>query len=209
MSDDTPRKFEPCLYCGKAECNWTCDQANGQPAAPPAEAAPAPTLTDAQCHAIATPIERQRIGHVAFMHALIRAGFSAAIADPMSHAWKSGYAQAKEEERAPEAAPAQENYKPVAWAMPSLLDCMSAVEKNHATQRAHRKRGGEWEVLARTAERYSMPLYTGDTIAQLRAQLAARDAEIADLQHDVSRLHNITTELATENARLERKEAAR
>lgn len=49
--------------------------------------------------------------------------------------------------------------QPVAWATPSLLVTLSAVEKNHLTNPDRRTRGGEFESAARDAERYSVPLY--------------------------------------------------
>lgn len=48
---------------------------------------------------------------------------------------------------------------PVAWATPSLLVTLSAVEKNHLTNPDRRTRGGEFESAAADAERYSVPLY--------------------------------------------------
>ena len=49
--------------------------------------------------------------------------------------------------------------QPVAWATPSLLVTLSAVEKNHLTNPDRRTRGGEFESAAADAERYSVPLY--------------------------------------------------
>jgi len=122
-----------------------------------------------------------------------------------SHAFGVAMSDKYVASRAPECAAAQ---KPVAWATPSLLVCMSAVEKNHATQEDHRKRGGEWEVLARTAERYNVPLYTAATIAQLRtraeqaeAALAARDAELDEARKQLATAHAALTVLGKEAAR--------
>lgn len=59
---------------------------------------------------------------------------------------------------------------PVAWATPSLLVTMSAVEKRRLTSPEMRGRGGEWEADARDADRYSVPLYRADALERLRAE---------------------------------------
>jgi hypothetical protein len=74
-----------------------------------------------------------------------------------SHAFGVAMSDKYVASRAPECAAAQ---KPVAWATPSLLVTLSAVEKNHLTNPDRRKRGGEVESIAQDAERYSVPLYT-------------------------------------------------
>ncbi len=66
---------------------------------------------------------------------------------------------------------------PVAWATPSLLVTMSAVEKRLLTSPEMRGRGGGWEADARDADRYSVPLYRADALdaalERLRAERAA------------------------------------
>jgi hypothetical protein len=73
-----------------------------------------------------------------------------------SHAFGVAMSDKYVASRAPECAAAQ---KPVAWATPSLLVTLSAVEKNHLTNPDRRTRGGEFESAAADAERYSVPLY--------------------------------------------------
>lgn len=68
--------------------------------------------------------------------------------------------------------------QPVAWATPSLLVTLSAVEKNHLTNPDRRTRGGEFESAAADAERYSVPLYAAPPAApQGEPQLTPRDAK--------------------------------
>lgn len=62
---------------------------------------------------------------------------------------------------------------PVAWATPSLLVTMSAVEKRLLTSPEMRGRGAGWEADARDADRYSVPLYRAAALDRLRAE---RDA---------------------------------
>jgi len=59
---------------------------------------------------------------------------------------------------------------PVAWATPSLLVTMSAVEKRRLTSPEMRGRGGGWEADARDADRYSVPLYRAAALDRLRAE---------------------------------------
>lgn len=62
---------------------------------------------------------------------------------------------------------------PVAWATPSLLVTMSAVEKRLLTSPEMRGRGAGWEADARDADRYSVPLYRAAALDRLRAERAA------------------------------------
>lgn len=91
-----------------------------------------------------------------------------------SHAFGVAMSDKYVASRAPECAAAQ---KPVAWATPSLLVTMSAVEKRLLTSPEMRGRGGGWEADARDADRYSVPLYRADALdaalERLRAERAA------------------------------------
>lgn len=91
-----------------------------------------------------------------------------------SHAFGVAMSDKYVASRAPECAAAQ---KPVAWATPSLLVTMSAVEKRLLTSPEMRGRGGGWEADARDADRYSVPLYRADALdAALERLRAERDA---------------------------------
>jgi len=88
-----------------------------------------------------------------------------------SHAFGVAMSDKYVASRAPECAAAQE---PVAWATPSLLVTLSAVEKNHLTNPDRRTRGGEFESAAADAERYSVPLYAAPPASEPQTA-AARD----------------------------------
>lgn len=70
---------------------------------------------------------------------------------------------------------------PVAWATPSLLVTMSAVEKRLLTSPEMRGRGAGWEADARDADRYSVPLYSAAALDRLRAERDIGRALVKDL----------------------------
>jgi len=133
------------------------------PPAPEPPAAPADDLerecadADRICAALGLTVEQSRteggslnvpriVGHIQETLTALRE----------SHAFGVAMSDKYVASRAPECAAAQ---KPVAWATPSLLVTLSAVEKNHLTNPDRRTRGGEFESAAADAERYSVPLY--------------------------------------------------
>lgn len=77
---------------------------------------------------------------------------------------------------------------PVAWATPSLLVTMSAVEKRRLTSPEMRGRGGEWEADARDADRYSVPLYRAAALDRLRAERDELRAMLQGANRDAARL---------------------
>lgn len=102
---------------------------------------------------------------------------------------------------------------PVAWATPSLLVTMSAVEKRRLTSPEMRGRGGEWEADARDADRYSVPLYRAAALDRLRAERDELRAMLQGTNRDAARLATLVDkykwQVRDTCARAERAEAER
>ena len=143
---------------GKAyEAGYVDGRAAAQAAMPPRE------LTQAMLDAGSLVFVRKRQDYIPKWEPSIAGDFWRAMYDAWAQEQTSGAASAVTD--GPAADPL-----PVAWATPSLLVTMSAVEKRLLTSPEMRGRGAGWEADARDADRYSVPLYRAAALDRLRAE---------------------------------------